>query len=56
MGKSDSMGREGAAVHSLVPFHSIRERAMLTECLRCPKHFAVLWGLPGEPRQSRSAL
>lgn len=32
MGESDSTGREGAAVHSLIPFNSIRERAMLTKC------------------------
>lgn len=50
MGEDDSIGREGAAVHSLIPFHSISEHSMFTKCLRCPKHWDGCWGLNGELR------
>lgn len=50
MGADDSIKKEGAAVYSLIPFHSISDHSMLTKCLQCPKHFAGHWGLSGKLR------
>lgn len=33
MGEDDRIEREGASVHSLIPFDSVSDYSMLTKCL-----------------------